>query len=269
MRYFLVFALVLLTVANANAFTKEAARVEPGSRPYGLSVDCVLSAYNWCSGWIWTFCETPGAVWGVVLDPNNCAGGCANGGAVSEVYLYSRCAAAPGALGGLGVQTVDAANCLVALLYDSGPFTVTHCISGDRWTTVVMPNVHVFGNPFALTVTWGADVTNPGLATDNGVGNLYCSQGYTGFPGCATTGYTCVGWTVPPQITFIYFTDVDGNGTLDDMCALYGAPYGMSFPYVYYYGYMSNNLIMAVGLDCNSPTAVEPTSWGHVKALYN
>jgi hypothetical protein len=267
MRYFLVAALVLLTVANANAITREASRIEPGARPYGLASDCVLCAYNWCSGWIWTFSDDPGAVWGVVLDPNNCPGGCTNGGAVTEVILYSRCSSTPGTINGVNVETVDARNCLVDLLYDSGPFTVTHCVSGDRWTTIQVPLVHVFGNPFCLTLKWGP-ANNPQFATDNAVGNFYCAQGATGFPGCAGTN-TCVGWVNLPQITYIYFTDLDDNGTLEDLCALYGSPYGPSFPYIYYYGYMNNNLVVCVGLDCNSPTAVEPTSWGHVKALYN
>jgi hypothetical protein len=267
MRYFLVAALVLLTVANANALTKEAARVEPGATPYGLASDCVLSAYNWCSGWIWVFSDDPGAVWGTVYDPNIC--GCdPDKGAVDQVVLYSRCASVPGDLGGIDVETVDSRNCLVDLLYHSGPFTVTHCVSGDRWTTIPVPLIHVNHNPFAITVEWGL-ANNPQLATDNAVGNFYCARGYTGFPGCATIGFTCTGWVNLPQVTYIYLTDLDNNGTLEDLCLLYGAPYGPSFPYIYYYGYMNNNLVMIVGVDTLAPTAVEPSSWGHVKALYN
>ena len=258
---------ILLATAPAAAYRVERAPRDAGGLSDARYVDCVLSAYNWCSGWIWTFSEDPGGIWGVVYDSNNCPGGCNNGGAMTEVYLYSRCTSVPGSLGGVGVYTVDWQDCLVDVLYTSGPLTMTHCVSGDRWTTLDVRWVHVFGHPFAITVTWGPD-NNPQLATDNAVANFYCARGYAGFPGCATTGRTCVGWNNLPQRSYIYFTDLDNNGTLEDMCALYGAPYGPSFPYIYYYGYMNNNLVMAVGLDCSSPTAVEPTSWGHVKALF-
>jgi hypothetical protein len=55
---------------------------------------------------------------------------------------------------------------------------------------------------------------------------------------------------------------------LDDLCAVYGYPYPLAFPYVPYYGYLPNNLMLVAGLDCHTPTAVENTSWGHLKALY-
>lgn len=266
-------AVVGLAVAmNASAFTREAARFDAAGAPYGLSTDCTISASNLCAGWIWTFNAAQGAIWGAVMDPNSCAGGCLNGGAVSEITLYSRCATVPGQIDGIGVASVDGTGCRTGLLYDSGPVTVTHCVSGDRWTVFTTPLVHVLGNPFAITVTWGPVVgasNNPQFATDNGIANLFCSQGVVGtFPGCATTALTCSGWTLPAQNTFIYVTDFNGDTILDDLCALYGAPYPLSFPYFYPYGYLPNNLIVSAGLDCSSPTAVENTSWGHVKALY-
>jgi len=267
-----IVVLGLSVAMNASAYTKQAARYDAQGAPYSLSVDCTLAAGNFCAGWIWVFNEAQGGVWGAVLDPNDCAGGCYNGGAVSEITLYSRCATVPGALDGVGVAAVDGVGCRTSLLYDSGPVTVVHCVSGDRWTVFTTPPTHVFGNPFAVTVTWGpasAGVNNPQLATDNGIANLFCSMGVVGaFPGCATTALTCSGWTMPPQRTFIYVTDFNGDGFLDDICALYATPYPLSFPYFYPYGYLSNNLNLSVGLDCSSPTAVENTSWGHVKALY-
>ena len=235
----------------------------------GLESDCMLCAYNACSGWIWVFSDDPGAVWGVVLDPNNCPGGCANGGAVAEVLLYSRCSSVPGMIGDIGVATVDSRNCLVDPLYHSGPMTITRCVSGDRWTTIRIPLTNVFGNPFALTIEWGP-THNPQFAIDNWLANFYCQYGFgPGFPGCATTGRTCSGWCSLPSLTYVYLTDLDNNGTLEDLCALYGTPYPPSEYYLYPYGYHCNNLVMIVGLVCTGPTAVESTSWGHVKALFD
>lgn len=266
-----VVALTLPIASGAFAFTKVAERYEGGASPYGLATDCTLQDYNLCSSWIWTFNDAQGAVWGHVFDPNDCAGGCLNGGAVSEVLLYGRCNVVPGDIGGLRVDAVDANNCPTALLCETGPLELTHCVAGDRWTTIALdPNdCHLSGNPFAVSIVWGTDgeIT---FATDNGIANLACSQGVTGtFPGCFSTVPTCGGYTMPAaQKSFIFVTDFNGDTLLDDLCAIYGAPYGLAFPYVSGYGYLANNLVLSVGLDCSSPTAVEPTSWGHVKALY-
>ena len=257
----------LAGISPADSFELEFAPFEGEGLPGGLGPDCLLSAYDTCSGYLWVWTDDPGAVWGIVQDPNTCPGGCMNGGAVSEVYVYGRCSSVPGAIGGVSVETVDSQSCPVTLLYRSGPMTMTHCVSGDRWTVVPVPLTHVFGNPFVLTIEWGPGA-NPRLATDNALANLYCQHGFGGFPGCAAWTDTCVGWSNLPQVSYIYVTDIDHNGTLEDLCALYGAPYGLSFPYGYPYGYLHNNLLLVVGLDCNSPTAVESTSWGHVKALF-
>jgi hypothetical protein len=262
-----VLAVSLSMVVNAHAYTKEAAQIGNEGAPYGLSQDCVLTAYNICACWIWTFTEAPGAVWGTVYDPADCVGGCDNGGAVSEIFLYSRCDVAPGSHGGVGVSTVDALNCLVSELWNSGPFTTFSCVVGDRWTTIDVPLIHLDGERFAVTVTWGDG--SAVLATENTIGNLFCSFGVIGtFPGCATSTCTCYGWAPGGGFTYLWVTDFTGDTIPDDLCALYGYPYALAFPYYYPYGYLYNNLMVAVGLDCTGATAVTPTSWGHVKALY-
>lgn len=262
------------SAANAAPFTKEAARFDAQGAPYGLAVDCTLESANLCAGWIWTFTAPEGAIWGSILNPADCPVACTNGGAVNTIILYSRCATVPGDLGGVGVSNVDGVGCLTTSLYDTGPVTVTHCIAGDRWTTFTFPDQHVAGNPFAVTVTWGSapgGTNNPQLATDNGIANLYCKNNpsvYGVFPGCATSTSDCTAWSLPPQRTYIYVTDFNGDTTLDDICDLYGSPYPLAFPYFYPYGYLPNNLIVSAGLDCFSPTATESGSWGHVKSLY-
>lgn len=265
----------LAVAMNASAYTKQAAKFDAQGAPYGLVTDCTLNSANLCAGWIWVFNDVEGAVWGSVMSPNECPGGCLNGGAVSEIILYARCATTPGRIGGVGISSVDAIGCRTGSLYDSGPADMVHCVVGDRWTVFPLQTpVHLGGNPFAVTVTWGPNPTgtsNPQLATDNGIANLYCSQnpGSFGiFPGCAASTSDCTTWTIPAQKTYIYVTDVNGDGILDDFCSIYGAPYPLAFPYLYPYGYLPNNLIISVGLDCSSPTATENTSWGHVKSLY-
>lgn len=276
-KFFMMAAVVALSLAVGTSamagasFTKEAVQIDGSGTPGGLSQDCLLQSYNTCACWVWVFSEAEGGIWGTVLDPNDCPGGCASGGAVSDIWFWGSCNPGPPAtLGSVGLATVDAAACLTGSLYESGPISVTTCVSGDRWTQVSVPLVHVNGNEFAVTVTWGPDT--PALmrfATDNGIGNLFCYLGVVGtFPGCASTTCTCVGWTLPSIATYLYLTDFNGDTILDDLCALYGVPYGLAFPYIYPYGYLANNLMVYAGLDCSEPTATENTSWGHVKALY-
>ena len=70
------------------------------------------------------------------------------------------------------------------------------------------------------------------------------------------------------QHSYIYVTDVTGDTVPDDLCALYGYPYPLAFPYYAPYGYLPNNLIIALAMDCTVPENASATSWGRVKALY-
>lgn len=125
---------------------------------------------------------------------------------------------------------------------------------------------------FAVTVIWGPQtegVSNARFALDNGVANLYCSQGVTGtFPGCATSASACSDWTMQPQMRFISVTDINHDGTLDDLRAVSGAPYGLAFSYPYYYSCVTNNMLIGVGLECADPAGTYANSWGRIKALF-
>lgn len=258
---------ILLPASGARAFQREPAVMESPS-PASLTSDCVLLNYNLCSCWIWVFTDAPAAVWGEVFDPGDCAAGCESGGAVTEIWLFSRCSSGTASFQGVGISTVDAAGCLVSELFDSGPFTTTHCVSWDRWAEIPVPSVHVNGEAFAVTVTWGSGAE---LATENAICNLLCYFGTSAmYPACywRDPDCRCFDWELPPIRSYIYVTDVNGDTILDDLCELYGYPDPIAFPYYYPYGYFGDNLLIRVGLDCTSPTSVEATSWGHVKALY-
>jgi len=250
------------------AFSKRLARNDVQSAPSGLAIDCTLASGNLCAGWIWEFSGAQGDIWGVVFNPADCPISCDNGGKVEQILLRSYCSTAPGHIDGYGISSVDGADCRTASLYSAGPQTITHCVSGDRWTTFAVPDVHVNGNPFAVTITWAAPVgttSNPQLAAEATIANLYCHNypSITGvFPGCAASPHVCDSWALPAQRTFVYVS----SGT--DFCATYGVPYPLAFPYLYPYGYLPNNLIVSAGLDCFSPSATESGSWGHVKSLY-
>lgn len=277
MRMILILMFLVIAIAatgSAFAFTRTAVPYDGGALPYGLRTDCTLNSANLCAGWIWTFNDVEGAVWGTILDPNDCpmTYGIA---AVSEILLYSRCSTVPGMIDNVAVYEVDAAGCRTALLSETGPVTLTHCVAGDRWTVIVPAHCAGVGySRFAVTVTWGPEsggVSNPQLASDNGIANLYCMQNpgsFPVFPGCAGSLSDCMAWTIPPQRSFIYVTDLNGDGILDDICSLYGAAYPLAFPYLYPYGYLPNNLVLSVGIDYYGASAVEPTSWGHVKSLF-
>lgn len=264
--------LSLLVPASAEAYTRDLAGRPGESGPATvLSTDCALQEYNFCSIWAWIYDDAPGAVWGTVFDPNDCAGGCLTGGAVSEVLLYSRCERVSAEMGGVRIGAVDAQGCLTTLLYDTGPLALTHCLPGDRWTRVPIPpdRARLLGNPFAVQVVWGPQ-GEVKFASDNALANLFCLRGYLGtFPGCNTTFPSCNGWTMAPSASYIYVTDWNGDTLLDDLCAQYGAPYALAFPYVAGYGYLNNNLAMSVGLDCHGPFPVEGATWGRIRALFD
>jgi len=277
----LAICLPLATGANAaprahqlpHSIGRVAAKMDVGTHPFALAGDCDIAVYNICSSWIWVLAsQVEGSVFGSVFSPDQCSEGCASGGAVSNILLYSRCNVVPGTIDGIRITGVDANNCPTDLKCDSGPIDLVHCVSGDRWTNIPMPLCHVDGNPFAVEIVVGhgtGGVSDVQFALDNGVANLLCSLGVTGtFPGCFSTTPSCPGWTMGTEASYIYAADVNGDTVPDDLCALYGTPYGLAFPYLYPYGYITNNLIVGVSLDCSNPTATEPTSWGHVKALY-
>jgi hypothetical protein len=268
------FSCLLLPSSEVFPFTREVMPADGTSLRETLSQDCLLLNYNTCSGWMWVFSDDPGGVWGTVLSPNDCEGGCANGGIVTDIWFWSHCEpAAPATINGVGISIVDVLGCPTALLWESGPLTVYTCVDDDRWTHVDVPpaETELGGQDFAVTLEWGETESIFHLGSDNGLSNLYCLWGHMGaFPGCMEAQYTCVGWdwTIPGQVSYAYITDIDGDTILDDLCDQTGMPYPISYPYVAPYGYLPNNLAIIVGLYCYGPGAVEQTSWGYVKALY-
>jgi len=255
---FVGLAVVAFTAGTSVAYTRALVAVSDGEPRAMLSPDCTLQAYNICSCYIWVYSDQEHAVWGTVLSPGDCPGECEAGTAVTDVLLYSRCATPPARIDGVRIQSVDAAGCPTALLYESGPVDLPHCVSGDRWTTIPVPRVEVTGNPFVVQVEWGQADT---LASDNSEKNDECAEGIP--EGCACPGFPCRGWVLPPQRSFIYVTDIDGDGRLDDLCALEGAPEPLPWG-----GGLPDNLLVSVVLDCEPPTAIAPNTWGRVKHLF-
>jgi hypothetical protein len=262
-----------LSVTRAGAVDQgELGFYEGGDMPHGMSVDCVLQEFSACSGWIWLCGDDEGAVWGTVYDVEDCPGSCASGVSVSEIYLYTVCASTPARFGGVGIASVDGVDCLADPLYDSGPLTIVHCTPGDRWNIIETPPIPVNGR-FAVTVTWGPRVdgiSNPRFAVDAETADFFCSADpsrYGVFPGCATSEASCHDWIRHAQSSFLYVTDVDGDTTPDDLCKLYGYPYPVR-PYYSYLYYTTNNILMGVGLECTGSTAVQPSTWGRVKNLF-
>ena len=271
-----ILVVVFLWPTPTHSFSREVAELDSHGPPYGLSDFCFLDSYNVCSGWVWVYSDVEGAVWGTVLDPNDCPGGCHfHGGKPTDIWFWGLCSpGAPAMINGVSYGFVDAIGCRTYLLWHSGPVTVYSCVSGDRWAHVSVPGgvQCVFEERFALSVEWGPDSpAQMQFATDNGLSNLFCWLGYLGtFPGCASPDHDCATWewSNPGQVSYVYVTDFNGDTVLDDLCAIYGMPYPLWGPYVSSYGYMPNNLMAVVRLDCNWASSVENTSWGHVKALY-
>jgi len=263
----------LVSRAGAVDFPPELGRYDGGAMPHGMAMDCVLQGFDACSGWIWIFNDVQGAVWGSLFDTRECTSGCASDMRVREIYLYSICTATPAHFGGVGITSVDAMGCPTTLLYQSGPATIVNCTARDRWTILTTPSVPVSG-AFAVTVTWGPQaggVSNPRFALDEEYADAVCESDpsvFGVFPGCASSGASCETWGPQPQRSYIYVTDLNHDGKLDDVCAIYGLPYTLNLPIPYGYASWANNMILGVGLRCGGPTAVEPSSWGRVKALF-
>jgi len=259
---------------SAFAFTRTAEKYDGGSKTPLLSTDCVLNSANLCAGWIWALNDVEGAVWGTVLDPAECYSQGLGIQKVTQIALYTLCSATAGRIDNVAISRINAQNCRTDLVYESGPITVVHCVSGDHWTIIQPARPEVGDWRFAVTVTWGPGYHGTGttsdvqLATDNGIANLYCeiNPGVVAFPGCGSTTSSCAGWSLQTERSFVYVSDV--NGHLEDLCARYGVPAPLSFPYLYPYGYLPNNLMVSVGIDVWGATAVQPTSWGHVKSLF-
>ena len=187
-----------------------------------------------------------------------------------EIYLYTICTSTAARFGGVGVARVDEAYCPTALLYQSGPVTIVNCTAGNRWTTLETPPIPVSGW-FTVELTWGARVngtSNPQFALDEEYADALCQRGEFGFPGCATSQASCSDWVMQASRSFIYVTDIDHDGTLDDICARYGAAYPIDINIPYGYAAWANNLLLGVGLQCTGSTATEPSTWGRVKALF-
>ena len=140
----------------------------------------------------------------------------------------------------------------------------------------MLPDIDLTDDAFAVTLEWGpSSPAQVRLVTDNALGNLFCSMGLSGFPGCLGTVCGCASWAPTAENSYIYLTDFTGDTIPDDLCGLYGAPYPLNFPYYPSYGYLGNNLLVSVGLTCSAASSVkdvsgesQPTSWGRVKALY-
>lgn len=255
----------------AAGFERVAERLESPAGPL-LAGPCQIAEFDVCSCFVWIWTLPRDAVWGTILDPQEMPANCA-AGVIRSVRFATRCApGAPASLDDVRIQAVDASGCPTATLWSSGPVTVTHCSAADMWTSLAVPDVAVPGGDFVVALEIGP--TTPRrvrLVSDSGIANLYCRQGTMGFPGC-DTGCSCPGWVIPPVSSYIFADDFDGNTVVDDLCAVYGMPYPLAFPYVAGYGYLPNNLLLEVQID-PAATSVEEgaagvTSWGRVKALY-
>ena len=259
--------------APAVDWPPELGRYEGGDMPHGMSMDCVLQEFSACSGWIWVCNDDAGAVWGTLYRTRDCPGNCTSSTNVREIYLYTICSSTPAHFGGVGIVDVNERLCPTALLYQSPPMTIVTCTAGNHWTTIETPPVPVSGS-FAVTVTWGPrvnGVSNPQFALDEEYADARCisNPGYVGFPGCATSQETCDDAVLCADLrSFIYVTDINHDGKLEDLCALYGEPTGLDIMFPYGYAFWANSMLMGVGLECAGPTALDPGSWGRVKALF-
>ena len=105
------------------------------------------------------------------------------------------------------------------------------------------------------------------IGGENSLANLFCSWGVCcDFPGCAGEANDCARWTLPSQTSYVWATDLNGDGHPEDLCHSYGRPYALGLYTTS--GFLPDNLFMGAGLDCASPVAVQGVSWGRVKALF-
>ena len=228
----------LLALAGALAFSTTGHSLTRnggpwnGEIPWSSSVDCQLSYYNSCNGWIWVW-----AGWrtrdrlGVVFDA------CCPQAEVVSTWTYVVTGQPYGwGYTTIALQAVDGNDC------PSGAPIAEHVRNGWEWTLDSWDGVAVPGR-FAVVET------------------IYWLAGGGAPTATRVTDHPAQGGSVPAACGSCYPT------TRVNRSYLWGdanAPLCPGQPF--FDGTCDAQLLLTVELNC--PTSIEPSTWGAIKALY-
>jgi hypothetical protein len=214
--------------------------VDRDAAPWGSVDFCTLSYYNYCSGWVYVWSGwSPSDVIGIEIHTAECGPKALECRTLAAAWIYmvdSYPTYGFTAAGGCA-RWGDQPGHLGEVTYLEDPH---EWYTG--WNLVDMANCHIGEDGYTI-VHW----VNAGpMATYTDARPLNCNPG-DGSPPCMTCPQPWRSW---------YF------GTLDYQFS--GSPF-----YAGYYFPTGNDLFWDIIVSCIGPTAVQPSSWGNIKAIYN
>jgi hypothetical protein len=206
--------------------------------PWGSTDYCTLSYYNTCTGWIYVWGGwSVSDVVGVAFDPASCppkADECAT--LLGAWFYFRNTYPTYGYTAAVGCATQGSVpSHLGAVTYLSDPQEWI-----ERWNWVDLANCHVGGGGVAIihfTATGPLSMATEALPLSCGGGSKICQ--------------TCP----QPANSYYYGSLATGNFS------------GSSF-YAGVYNPSATDILMDIVVACVGPTAVESSSWGNLKAMY-
>jgi hypothetical protein len=236
----LALAALLAAPSSGLALEKTAARVRGGDVDGGwrAATSCSVAYYNICTGWVWVWNGwSPGDRFGVTFD--TCCGVNAST-KVTSLGIYVWTGAPPGysLTGTLAIYDVDTDRCPTGAPLYSQPW-----LPPTGYPTIALPGggVDIPGTSFAVVFTNSmAPATPLAMTTD------HPAVGMTGPQACGT----CYPTT---RVNHSFYWGTASTA----VCP--GSPFDD--------GVCNAELWFDAQMNCTT-TAVEPTSWGALKALY-
>jgi hypothetical protein len=229
-----------LALERTKTLTQIGDNGDRGPGPWGANDGCTLSYYNFCAGWIYVWSGwTASDVIGIEFDPEACGPKPNECATVLGAWVYFLDAyptygfTASVGTGKWGNQPGHLGK--ITSLGDPQEWY-------DGWNFVDLHNAHVGGGGILFI-----HFDNPGpLAYTTEALPLMCNPDPPR-PACQTCPQ--------PASSYYYGSLSTGNFSGSQFYA------GVYFP-------SANDLITDIIVTCIGPTAVEPSSWGNIKAMY-
>jgi len=174
-------------------------------------------------GWIWVFDDTEGAVWERSSIRWDCSIMCPTGRSGEGGTAVQPLPVAAGPYQWNSDMFRRRCGLPDRAAYRNRRIELSHCVSGDRWTPIPVAAGSRWRRAIVVQVEWGPTGALQ-LASENTQQKLHS----TWIPGSGFPA-SCSEWVLPPERSFIYVTDRDGDGFLEDLCQIYGAPDPIAF----------------------------------------
>lgn len=234
----LTLAVVLAVPSNGLGLEKSAAvarNVDP-SGGWRAATSCSLAYYNICTGWIWNWSGwSPNDRFGVVFD--HCCGSDQATLTSVSVYVYTGAPGGYGLTGALEVYDVDANSCPTG-----SPLYTQSWLPPTAYQEVVLGS--------------GVPITGTSVAV------AFTNSSVGGTPAAFTTDHPATGPSGPQACGYCYPSTRVNHSFYWGTSTTAVCP-GSAF----FDGVCNAELWWDAKFTC-TPTAVESTTWGSLKALY-